>query len=332
MTIYFQGSELEALWPNPGYGSPNERSGYGEDGWSRAGSQIGGTGTNGWIRGDAGADRKKLWFHDYYERSSSNSNVSGQRALTFRNADLVEGVRLMSDSVGQHLEYWDGSAWIQVGNSFQLFYPVSYDLRIEVGETVEDPDIIEVYVSEIMLAGITDVGLIRPNFESGFRYADRHGIANTSWVTSQMILADRPTLDWKSKTLPPSTLGTDQDGTGLVTDVNEISINNNTFISFDSAGQRASFKAGARTLANEIKGVTAAARARLSDEESPQFAKLYLLIDDVRYYSPIFTLTIGYLNFVYTWNQNPATGLDWIPADVNDPDLEWGWEIFDSVE
>lgn len=328
MTIYFQGSELEALWPNPSVGPGNEQNVV-ESPWSRAGSLPPG-GASGWLRADAGQELPTFYGHVYFASVNPiNINANNIGMMEWTDASGVGAVRLYNNDNGVwQAQYWDGDSWVNFGGQAAIIQTgVTYDVRIQLGNGTTTPDIIEIYINETVASAVSGVNLLKSNFPNGIRYQLHRTVNNSTFSWSQCVIADVPTLDWNSKTVVPATDGTySTDGTGVVTDVNESPVNNATFISMDTAGQRRSFKAAARTLTNEVKGVTITGRIRLGDSGAPTKMKPFLLIGGTRYYGTTFTLTLGYLNYQYTWNSNPSTGVAWTPSQVNDANLEWGWE------
>lgn len=323
MSIYFQGSELEALWPNPAQTGSTEVT-PGDLTWARRGSKAP---SAGWNMADAGTSLAVAWYHFRVTAYSSNTVLANNTPAWITTGDDTEVIlrlRTIANGICQ-LQYWNGTSFIGVGDGFNWDSGLNstLDIRIEYGAS---QDILELYRDEILVAGKTTGGKFL-SFTGSQKLFIRDA-PNVVFYYQQVNIAGTPTIDWNSLTVPPSTLGSDADGVGNVTDVNEAVIDNNTFISFTAAGQRGSFKAAARSLSNEVLGVTVATRLRRKDDTSPTQAKLYLKLAGVRYYSGMITLTLGYRNYQYTWNVNPATSAAWTPSEANDANLEWGVEIF----
>lgn len=322
MTVYFQGSELEAIWPNPSFGTYNDSQASIEPQWARVMSRQN-TSFDGFLEHDAGEELTTAWFHCVYQNVSSNNAGGGVPGLTILDGSENDAVQIWGNATNQaQVRHWNGSEWETVGDPFEWTsgMAVTFDLRVQKDGT----DTIQLYRDEILIAEKIEAGML-DNF-TGFRYA--RASVRLAIGLSQCIWSDVPALDWNLLTIPPTVESvTENDGSGVIADVNETPINNNTFYAFTAAGEQQGFTAPARTLSNEIKAVTLAGRWRQSDETSPSQVKPYLKIGGVLYYGDTFALTLGYLNYQYTWNLNPATGLDWTPAEVNDVALEFGWEI-----
>lgn len=332
MTVYFQGSELESLWPNPNLGTYAESNATIDATWSRAAASVQSNGYAGYIEADSGSNLTTFWFHDRAGRRNANAlNASAASSLSIYTAAGVEAVRVTHPGNEQlQLQYKDaGAVWQNVGAVFDFHNSQTMDLRIQLGNGISTPDILELYRDEILVAGKSEVNFLRPTYPLGWRYARLYSIANIEFAFSQVMIADEPTIDWTCKTIVPNSDGGDTDGTGVVGDINETSINNSTFISFDTAGQHRSFKALARNLTNKVKAFTVAARIRLVVETSPDKIRPYVRPAGApsRYYGNTFQLTLGYKNYEYTWNTNPQTGVAWTTSEINDADLEFGWEV-----
>lgn len=333
MTIYFQGSELEALMPNVATGL------YTEDA-TNGGSHYDSTKSRGAVNGGESADAYyearasqnltvfwlHFWGHAYSIGAGTNRAVwqvldgTGTPVVRFRSTNST-----MSDT---RLEYWNGAIWVTSPTviDYDSREKSRYDLRIEKG-TGGAADRIELYWNEMLADSIQGVGILSA-FAScrAVRFYGPNAVVK-SHKASQVIIADTPTLDYSLLTVVPTANGTDTDGVGTVADISEFVTNNATYISFDASGQKRGFKAPARTTSNKVKGFTVTARIRVGDETSPNQVKPFLKIGETYYYGDTIMLTLGYSNYQYTWNLNPATGIEWTNAEVNDAALEWGWEV-----
>lgn len=217
MTIYFQGSELEALFPNPAYGSYTEdSSGEIQTAWSRAGSQVGGS-DGAHVLADAGTELSEFWGHYYHETEELGPQNLGDTILSLYNGSGVKMVRiyLTSSSTGQ-LQYLSGAAWVNVGAVFSWATGIerACDVRVKIGDGVTTPDIVEFYIDELAVASVSTINILRASFTGVRSMTIDH--RTRTFVVSQVIISDTSTIDWHSKTVPPTTLGTDTDGVGVV--------------------------------------------------------------------------------------------------------------------
>ena len=330
MTVYWQGSELEAIWPNPAGGTYVENGGV-QGAWVRGAAAI--TGGTGWLRGGDGVARANLWMHFYTGPANTTNNQNNDTQVYIHDQDgnpvvrwNVTGGLTAANAVIEYLNT-DG-VWTQCTETFEWVSGTgspfnSWDVHVQVGAE----DKLEIYREEVALCELS--GNLFHASITGFKhlYTTRNGRGR---AMSEMIFANEPVLDWRLTTFVPTTDGTDStDGEGSIADVSEQQINNDTFISFTSAGEKRSFKSPARTMTNKIKAFTVAARIRLEDLEIPNKIRPYVVPagQTTRYYGDVIELSVGYENYQYTWNLNPYTGVAWTPTEINHADLEYGWEV-----
>lgn len=332
MTVYFQGSEAEALWPNPNLGTYLEGAPVVEGAWSRTGVAINGGGYNAYVEAKTGTNLTRWWIHAVNGRTNANAlNGFDGSSLSLYTSGGAEAVRIWHGKGGEvlQLQYKNGGVWVDVGEVFDFHGIQRWDMRFELGNGTTTDDILEMYRDEILVASKRQVNFLRALFPLGVSYARFYSIPNIAFQPSQVIIADEETLDWKCKTIVPNSNGADVDGLGAVGDVNEQQTDNNTFVTFDTAGQHRSFKALERNLTNKVKAFTVAGRIRLVEETLPNKIKPYVRPAGAptRYYGTTFTLTLGYLDYEYTWNVNPQTGVAWTTSEINNANLEFGWEV-----
>lgn len=327
MTIYFQGSEMESLWYNPGYPQPVESTSGREVAWSRAAAYPNNTGN--YIEADAGQELTEFWLHGFIGIGDA-TNPNSTPIFRFYDGADAEMLRIqVAGGTIASMLYWDGTAWVALSPATFLYGRGIYyrfDFRILMGDGATTPDRVEVWIDELLVIVREEIGFLKANFNGTRYYRGWH--ANRGSTHSQIIISDESMLNWHSLTVPPTGEGTDAtDGVGAYTTVNELVTNNANFVAFSAAGQKRSFVSTARTLSEEIRGVTVAGRLRKADESSPDTVRPYLIVGVTRYYGDNKTLTVGYLNFRHTWDLNPATAAAWTPGEVNDASLEWGWEV-----
>lgn len=324
MTIYFQGTELEAMWPNPAFTTSGESTSTAarDSAWSRAG--LGPGSTNSWVEGDAKEMLTLAWFRWYWSHGSATaaSGISPMVILTDDDLEQIARIRIVSAGIGQ-FEYFDGSSWQALGDTFGLTtngLRVYHDLKVDFAAGNHK---LELYRDEVLIASKIGGEFLQYGGSQRIRFQG----GGNPLANSQVMIADEETINRHVLTVSPNADGTDTDGVGAVSTINEVATNNATYIAFSASAQKRSFKAPARSLSTTIKGVTVAGRWRRADEDAPTQVRPYLLIEGVRYYGTTFTLTLGFLNYQYTWQVNPATTAEWTPSEVNNADLEFGWEV-----
>jgi len=315
MTVYFQGSELEAI--TRATGTATEDTTNFDATYSRAAASGNSTTLEAQF---STTGLTELWYHFYMKNINSNT-TAGQPVIIYDSSGN-QFVRFNVSGGVWTLQYWNGAAWT---NASATTFSYSTGIRtfdIHVKRGTGTAGLIEVYVDGVLTINTGGFNLSN--------YADfqkiRFAPAVVAYAVSQVSIADTTTVGWNVYTAPPNAAGTDTDGTGAITDFNEITLNDATYLELTAAGQHRSTKAAARVLTKNVKGVTAAARAMRVDATGPQQIKPYVLISGTRYYGTTFALTTGFIDYQYTWNTNPATGVAWTTTEANDVNLEIGWE------
>jgi hypothetical protein len=145
-------------------------------------------------------------------------------------------------------------------------------------------------------------------------------------LVAHEIVQSTSTLSSTSEIKPPTSNGTDVDGTGTYADVDEQVYSDADQITLLAVGNHQSFKSAARTQTQDVvSGVTLSCRAWY-EAGGPTSIKPYLTIGGVRRYGPAIALDVIALAYQYTFDVNPATGVAFTPAEANAATLEWGWE------
>jgi hypothetical protein len=323
VTVFFQGSELDAFNHEVGLGVYIDAdTTTAVDPYSRAASIVQSNDAGFLILGD-GVSREDVYFHFWTAPSGSSNCRLDRVAFEIKNQADVAVMRLWINDGGLtscsgEIQFWDGAAWVASGYILQWVSSLNGPLNVidihcnidgTFGMYLDSETIVETTVVWPSTTGFTQLE-IHPN--------------RRNRSIAQGIVSDVPCLDSLVWTIPPTVNGTDADGTGDYTDVDELLLDNTDYVELAAPGDKQSFKAAARTLTSDILAVTVAGRLRSS--AGGESAKPYLLIGGVRYYGDTFALSTGYLSYQYTWDNNPDTASPWTPSEANDADLEWGWE------
>ena len=228
----------------------------------------------------------------------------------------------VSNTFTNQVQYWNGSSWISIGSTFLVPGPDhTKDIKITGfgGSNVS----LDYWVNGVNLASVGNIPV--PSM-TDLKTVRVMGLSSIGY--SQILIADSTTLSRKVKSAPPIADGTDTDGIGSISNVNETQTDDSTYIEFTSAGQHRSAIAAARSFPySTVKGVSISGRMMRVDNLGPQFVSPYLLINGTRYYGPNFPLYISFTNYSYIWTTNPATGFEWTTADAENSTLEFGWEM-----
>lgn len=219
-------------------------------------------------------------------------------------------------------QYWSGSAWVNIGGTWAITDQIRYamDLRIVCGASLSFEFCIDGSLASSGSAAVTSVANV-----DKVRFGQVQTNVGMSW--SQIKIKNKSTLGCRVETETATGNGTDVDGTGDYTTIDETSLNDVDFTNLPSSGNRRSFTSPARTQAAApavVSGVTVTARA-LSD--SGQSLKFYLKISGTRYYSPNIALTTSFASYQYTWQVDPSTAAAWTISAAQASTLEWGYEV-----
>lgn len=320
MTHIFSGSEREAFGVIGGVVS--ELTGAGYDGNYARGCLVLDANSGGSITTPAfSASYTTFWLHFCAYVSANPDN----RTIFVLYNDVGTAVfRLQSPTAAQYkFEYWNGSAWVQLGSVWTCSAGVLYtlDLKVVCGASGS----FEFYVGGSLFtsgsASMTSVNNINKFMLSNF--------AGTNQATriSEVIARDTTTIGMRLESETATGNGADIDGVGGFGDIDELATSDSDVKLLPTSGNRASFTSPARTqggVGQKVYAVTVTARA-FSD--SNQSIKFYLTIGGTRYYSPPQLLAGVITGYQYSWETNPATGSTWAMSAAQAANLEWGYEV-----
>lgn len=311
MTVYFQGSEQEAFIPTGGSDTSGDHDGT----WSRLS-----------LSGTKRAHTKVALTNFWVRLNGRNTSVIfGNNHIWFYAYDLAGNQRIRCRGTGNNvwnIEYWNGSTWAASGATGSGFWyaqaecVMHFDLINGVIESWMN-GVVQGQATGLDLSAISDLSAVELRQATG------------NFYNSQVIIADESLLLWNLASAWATANGTDQDGTGDYTNIEESSLNDSDYNNFTAAGEKRSYKVSTsrrNNITHIPKAVTVTARAMRLDDTGPQSIRPYLIIGGVRYYGPVENLTTGWDTYQHTWRQNPATDAAWTLAEVKDVDLEMGWE------
>lgn len=318
MTTLFAGTEREAL-QQAATGVYSESAGPRRAGYSRAATTCGPQ-TNSDCRLTCNMDAAvpEAWINFY-----TGQFVGAYFGVEAKDASGNTIARITN---GGALQYWNGSTFVTApGTTFSQVADGVVTMRVCKG--AGSAGRVEAYWNENL---ISDSGPIALTSFGDIAYFDVVGYPltglNRHRFFSEVVISDESTLQWGCFTVPPVADGADTDGAGTVADVNELDLNESTFIALSAAGEKRSFTHDDVNAENYVKAVSVAGRIRRVDDTGPQQIRPYLTIEGTRYYGPTFALTTGFKNYCHSWSLNPATGTDWTTADVDLPEFAQGWE------
>lgn len=324
MPVLWQGHEAEAY--ALAAASNVEIAGANEAGYERIGMRAGNGGSgNLYSRPDWPA-QDEIW-HRFRGQDHHSPNEVVWAAV---NAAGVKVAQIIATAFSGPLQYQAliGGVMTNVGAT----WPVVADgavSRFDVHHKAANAGKVEVYYGS---PGAQAKVLDAAGDYSGAGAIVRiyHGTNSTgggfNTLVAHEVVQTTPTLATTSEIKPPTAQGTDADGTGDYTAIDEQSYSDADFITLGAVGQRQSFTSAARALTqNTVSGITLSCRAWY-EAGGPTSIKPYLKIAGVRYYGTTFALDLIALGYQYTFTVNPATGVAFTAAEANDAALEYGWE------
>jgi len=315
MTFYYLATEAEAQIQSTGAVAETTSGTTYDSSWSRAAlSESGGNDSTS----DPGVAIADYWASFLYQFGSSPG--TGQ---PWQFADNAGTQMFRANLVGTRtvqFQYWNGSAWTNIGSTY-AFASSSVNYRCDLHVVPGASGSFEFYVNGVsVLTGSASMTA----FASLRKF--RHGPLGSTQYISEIVIASESTVAHRVKTVPPTANGTDTDGTGAITTINEAVMSTATYLELSTAGHKRSWVNANPSLTGNIRAVSVTAYAMRVDATGPQKIKPYVLISGTRYYGTTFTLTTGFLPYQYVWELNPATGVAWTAANVNSTAFEKGWE------
>lgn len=317
MTILFMGGEMGAFTPSDANAVEFTESATFNSSFARC--SVGGAGSASYIESPEWTETDDIWIHfEVYQNPPVTSGTQTQIA-TFLNAAGTEVARITSDnpSLGGtqtwQLQYWNGSAWTNLGSSFT---------------SAAGREVVDIHLVTNTASGSGSVyfsGTLRStgsaNLSTIAGVAQMRGYGKTSGIgmgvaLSQVIVADEPTVGWRLFTVPVSGVGATSAWTGSRTEIDEISYSDADFISSGTADQVSTFAVTAPTLTGyEVRAVGVSARARCGSG-GPQNLQLALRSSGADYFSSSLALDVAYGAFVNIWEENPATSAAWLNSAI----------------
>lgn len=262
-----------------------------------------------------------------FQRRAGTWTAAGAMCV-WKDAGGVDIIRLYKVTNGDwNIGEWSGSAWVVRAT---LPYITATIHPVEIEWDIPG-DILRVWVDEVLELDTTFTYSHNAVHQINVTPAGGTGTPGHREGWSEIIVADnaRALDSVLVETEAPNANGTDTDGTGAYTDVDELANDaTTTAIEFSTAGQRKSFTSPARTGTHgsgTILAVTVAMDLRYV-AGGPEKARFFLKIGGTRYYGPTFTLTLGYSGYQHAWSLNPATSAAWTSTDADSSGLEWGVE------
>lgn len=226
-------------------------------------------------------------------------------------------VRLAFISNVPTLQSWNGSAWVTLWTGVQDTALHEYDIAYRN----ETDGFISLYIDGYRqyhatgdYSAMTDVN----------RVSIVARALNGMWY-SQVVVADEPTIGFRVAYRPPTGAGNYTAWTGAFGDVDDTVIDLTDFITSNTAAQSETFTKAVFTAPAgfRVKTVGMAAYARRG-ATGPQNLGMMLRFGSTDYVSADKPLELGFKAYQHFWHVNPATTLEWTPADAGSVTVEFG--------
>lgn len=248
---------------------------------------------------------------------------------------LSNRIRIVrTGAFNQHaFQYWNGSAWVNIGETFWLANRTAYQCRVSWSGYGTSAGVISARL-------FLDAGeaLVAERSASALDFSSLTGINRIEVSTSVngqavsysaiFVCDDNGDASYVYTNVADAE-GADTGGTGGFASVNTTGTHyDTTFISLPTAGLRRSIKNTAARNYNSrtVRAVSVAARLRRG-ASGPTRAAVYLTIGGTRYFHPnVQLLTTSFESYNFVWETNPATGAAWSTTDAEAATLEWGVE------
>lgn len=270
-------------------------------------------------------DLPSIWWHG--QHGGSNTGGTATRAfVTVYNSSNVGVLRCtVNGSSGGNalgrLQYWNGSAWTNIGAStFNIPIGVN-NTRMDMECTVDgSAGRFAFYVDGVQMVELTG----DTDFFSG---AAADYVTMQSWGStnprywSETLIMDGSTLGCRVATLVPTGAGNYTAWTGTFADVDETSVTDSDFIAGAANGDRENFtlsNLSASAAALVPLAVINSARARIG-ATGPQNLQLTIRtggndFDSSNIPGLTTSFTSGYQN---VWNDNPNTAAAWTTSEID---------------
>lgn len=328
MAFLFMGAEMDAFAGNSGSAVEVTTATHFNSAYARCACRTGNQNITQYIETPVFATATTCWVHwdSYCGAATSNAAT----LASFFNSSGTEVFRLFaSSSAVIQAQYWNGSAWTNVGSTFNLSsYAgslITYDLKFIGGASGS----FELWggpylgAQTLILSGSATM-TAAANFARGRFWC--HNINNTlEQFVSQVIIADEDTRGMKLHSKPPTgNSGTNIAFTGAFGDVDETVLSQTDYINSAVANDVETFTGAAITLTGRtVKAVAVSMQAK-QDGSAPTQVQAALRIGSTNYFSTNLSPTTTYAPLIAIWAQDPSTAAAWGTTNAGAATTEFG--------
>ena len=339
ITKYFIGGELEAFVQGSHASTTWTTSGgYYDSDFARGAVYLNTHNSFGYILMPLTAPQTTCWV-SFQALYSSNAFTTVHYWSFFNNVggELLRVIQIGGTPAqpSMQFQYWSGAAWTAIGSGMVVPANARHKWDIQY-LAAGSGGILRCYVDGLLMGSLTgNTSFISPAALSEVHLytTDGGGVDGTVAISEAQVL-DVSTLGRRLATLGETANGINTAWTGAYTDINEVgTFNDSNFIQSGTANQVSTFvtsdlSATAQTY--NVSGLVIAGRA-LNGAVGPQNLNGACVIGGTTYITtnnvagPFGLPTV----FGYVWADfpnNPATGVDFTPTEINTAGFETGWK------
>jgi hypothetical protein len=264
-----------------------------------------------------------FWFH--FEDLQTNAASGGFSAwATLYDSGGIGRIRVRSggDNTTLYMDYYNGTAWTEIGNILIAMNDLqTFDIHV-VSNTASGSATLYVAGTERIVSGTLDLSAFTGITKA--RFTGRGSNAITCGP-SQVVMADEPTIGMRVGTIVMTGQGTTHTfATGGFGNIDEIVYSDADFIESDTAAQVELFTGTAiPTFTNyTIRAIALTARAK-TDGTAPTKFRFILRSGGTSYDNGSdLTLGFGYGGYCAVWETNPDTSAAFLASEISA--LEFG--------
>lgn len=282
--------------------------------------------SKGWLRKWTPTSYGWLCFQRASEGSSGLRTSADLLALV--DDDDNDVIRLYGDGTTVFLQYYDGSAWQDVGSGWTYIPSSGNRQHWAIEFDLSASGAVGLYVAKTEIARIEgDFSGLAPIASAWFGKWNTGGLGDGTTYSEWIASLDNG-LEKRFYCKPPTADGAETDWTGGYASIDETGVSVTDNIASDTAGQVSTFKRGARTFTGPaaINAVVLPFYARKAPSGPGKIIPVLRQGGTTREAGDPIDLGYGLRGFAPIIHESPATGLAWSLSEANDADLEFGYK------
>ena len=318
MTVFFAGTEMDAFIPVGAQVLPTTAVERMDTTFSRSSVR---TQTFSYMEANF-AGLAEGWMHVTINIEQFPIALQDEPWVELRDSGTGQSVlQIDGDDGNFNLEYWNGSGFTEITPTINSFLTQDTVQKLDFHWKIADTDgVFELYIDEALAASFTGDTLT-----GGFSQIDQVRLLNTAHdensnlynvYFSETIVADVETIGWGLKTLAPNGDGNSTTWTGTFDDVDDITFNDDTFVSSGTAEEVELFTIEDLGPSFTVEAVVVAARSRTA-VTGPQNLQMAIRTGGSNFFSSNVPVGTGFAGEQAVWDLNPNTGLPWTNAEID---------------